>query len=150
MKLVRTLAAALLAGAIALAGCSEQGGGAGDLFDHRVDYIGDNSKVTQLLDQIGFDDLGKYTIELDTEKVPHGLKLRFDEIKGAVADSAVMTKATEALGLIKNLDYVEISSGNDTFRLDKNEASEALGYSVKKLGESKDALEKFISERVSR
>ncbi|OKL54262.1 hypothetical protein BSZ39_05010 [Bowdeniella nasicola] len=151
MTRYRTIATLALAGALTLGSCNaanDAANAAQELFDHRVEYVGDASQVISTLDTIGFDDLGTYKVELLTDSEPYGLKVKFDELKGSLQDSAVVTKAMQTLGLVKNLDYIEISSGDKSYRLDKDAASKALGYSVKKLGESKDALEKFLSEKL--
>lgn len=52
--------------------------------------------------------------------------------------------STELLGLIKNLDYVEITNGKYTHKLTAAEASQALGYDVKEFGTDPSKLEDYL------
>ena len=50
----------------------------------------------------------------------------------------------ELLGLIKNLDYVEITNGVTTHKLTAEEASQALGFDVKEFGSNPTRLEQYL------
>lgn len=49
-----------------------------------------------------------------------------------------------SMGLIKNLDYVEITDGKSTHELTAAEASKALGHDVKEFGTDPSKLENYL------
>ena len=54
------------------------------------------------------------------------------------------TYAIELLGLIKNLDYVEITDGENTYTLTAEKATQTLGFDIKELGQSQEKLEDYL------
>lgn len=115
-----------------------------NLFDARIDYVGDNSGVINLIDQTELPGVGNYTIELMTSVKPYGLRINIDSPIKSSKDALFATSSIELLGLIKNLDYVEITDGNYTYKKTSDEASNELGFNVKELGQSRDALEEWL------
>ena len=113
------------------------------LFDAKIDYLGDNSGVIRLIDATGLSQVGQYTIELKTSEEPYGLRIIYSTNTKEFGISDFSSNAIELLGLIKNLGYVEISYGEQTYTLTSKEASEILGYDVKELGMSKDKLDEY-------
>lgn len=115
-----------------------------NLFDARIDYVGDNSGVINLIEQTELPGVGNYTIELMTSKKPYGLRITIDSPIKPSKDALFATSSIELLGLIKNLDYVEITDGNYTYTKTSSEASNELGFNVKELGQSRDTLEEWL------
>lgn len=114
-----------------------------DLFDARMEFLGDNSAVSRLIDAAGLSQIGEFTFELKTDQKPYGLRIIYTSSEKPYDMIDISPNAIEFLGLIKNLDYVEITDGVQTYKLTEQEASEMLGYDVKELGQSYDKLEMY-------
>jgi len=115
-----------------------------NLYKLRLDYIGDNSGVIRLVQQAGFEFAGDYIIELKTSAEPYGLKVFYSKFSDPFSSLDFSQNATVLLGLIKNLDYVEITDGNNTYKLTAEEASAALGHDVKEFGSNPKKIEAYF------
>lgn len=115
--------------------------GAANLYKLRLDYLGDNSGVSRLVKETGLEFAGDYTLELKTSEKPYGLRVIYTDAIMDFETNIYSPYATELLGLIKNLDYVEITDGESTFRLTADEASQTLGHDVKDFGTDPSKLE---------
>jgi len=117
---------------------------AANLYKLRLDYVGDNSGVSRLVQATGLEFAGDYTLELKTSEKPYGLKLNYSRVNDKFEIIDFSQYSTELLGLIKNLDYVEITDGKSTHRLTAAEASKALGHDVKEFGTDPSKLEDYL------
>ncbi len=118
--------------------------GAANLYKLRLDYLGDNSGVSRLVKETGLEFAGDYTLELKTSEKPYGLRVIYTDAIMDFETNIYSPYATELLGLIKNLDYVEITDGESTFRLTADEASQTLGHDVKDFGTDPSKLEAYL------
>lgn len=118
--------------------------GAANLYKLRLDYLGDNSGVSRLVKETGLEFAGDYTLELKTSEKPYGLRVIYTDAIMDFETNLYSPYATELLGLIKNLDYVEITDGESTFRLTADEASQTLGHDVKDFGTDPSKLEAYL------
>lgn len=118
--------------------------GAANLYKLRMDYLGDNSGVSRLVKETGLEFAGDYTLELKTSEKPYGLRVIYTDAIMDFETNIYSPYATELLGLIKNLDYVEITDGESTFRLTADEASQTLGHDVKDFGTDPSKLEAYL------
>lgn len=114
------------------------------LFEHRIPYLGDNSGVLRLIEETGLSHLGDFTIELKTDQKPLGLRIVYSSFMDEFDMFDFIPSAIELLGLIENLDYVEITDGIKTVKLTNDEASAILGHDVKDLGKSIETLEEYV------
>ncbi|NCD09738.1 MAG: DUF4825 domain-containing protein [Negativicutes bacterium] len=119
--------------------------GAANLYKLRLDYLGDNSGVSRLVKETGLEFAGDYTLELKTSEKPYGLRVIYTDAIMDFETNIYSPYATELLGLIKNLDYVEITDGESTFRLTADEASQTLGHDVKDFGTDPSKLEAYLN-----
>ncbi len=103
--------------------------------EKKTEYVGDNTKVGQLLQETDLKDYGTYTMELDTKKEPYGLVVHYEKPVKQQDDPNV--EAVLLLGLIENLDYVELKSGSETEKFTCDDADSLLGYDVKQLGQER-------------
>lgn len=117
---------------------------AANLYKLRLDYVGDNSGVSRLVQATGLEFAGDYTLELKTSEKPYGLKLNYSRVNDKFEIIDFSQYSTELLGLIKNLDYVEITDGKSTHRLTAAEASKALRHDVKEFGTDPSKLEDYL------
>lgn len=118
--------------------------GAANLYKLRMDYLGDNSGVSRLVKETGLEFAGDYTLELKTSEKPYGLRVIYTDAIMDFETNIYSPYATKLLGLIKNLDYVEITDGESTFRLTADEASQTLGHDVKDFGADPSKLEAYL------
>ena len=118
--------------------------GAANLYKLRLDYLGDNSGVSRLVKETGFEFAGDYTLELKTTEQPYDLKVIYSNTNDKFEIIDFSQYSTELLGLIKNLDYVEITNRKYTHKLTAAEASQALGYDVKEFGTDPSKLEDYL------
>lgn len=118
--------------------------GAANLYKLRLDYLGDNSGVSRLVKETGLEFAGDYTLELKTTEQPYGLKVIYSNSNDKFEIIDFSQYSTELLGLIKNLDYVEITNGVTTHKLTAEEASQALGFDVKEFGSNPTRLEQYL------
>lgn len=107
--------------------------------DARVKYLGDNSKVSNLLDVLGAGALGEYTIALKTDKEPYGLTINYSNLK----NEAGKDLAYYALALIENLSVVEVNYGDHSYRLTKDEADDAVKGDIKDYGRTVEKLKEL-------
>ena len=109
-----------------------------NLWDHKTEYTGENDNVVALVSDVGFRD---YTVELKTEAEPYGLIVKVKD--GDLPDS-LDKECILLLGLIGNLDHVTIVTDTDTYKMNVDQACSILKYDVKKLGQSKPLLERYL------
>lgn len=117
---------------------------AANLYKLRLNYLGDNSGVSRLVRETGLEFAGNYTLELKTADLPYGLKVIYTNTTDKFEIIDFTQYSTELLGLIKNLDYVEITNGVSTHKLTAAEASQALGFDVKEFGTNPAKLEEYL------
>ncbi len=114
------------------------------LFSLAVEYTGDNSAVSTLTGAVGFGKYGDYSIALKTEKEPYGLIINY---KTDVKDYDFQREAVMMLGLISNLDHIEIKDADsDIVRYDTNVTKSLLMYDVKLMAIDKAKLECYYLE----
>ncbi|MER7070131.1 DUF4825 domain-containing protein [Terrabacter sp. NPDC000476] len=160
-RLVRVVALGVVA--TALGACSGTDGTASDgprpvaatpssagelvetLWVDRSEHVGDNSRVVALVADVGLAAPGRPTLELQTSTRPYGVTIRYAD--GVHADPAELTRpATLLLGTIGNLGRVRVEADGTTFTFSAADATRALGYDVKRLGQDRGALEAYLRE----
>lgn len=114
------------------------------LWENKTEYIGNNSETGRLLQETDLKDYGPYTMELDTKKEPYGLVVCYEKPVKEWGDLDPRTEAALLLGLIENLDYVELKNGSKTMKFTCDDADSLLGYDVKQLGQEKSKLRAVI------
>ena len=87
-----------------------------------------------------------HAIQLETSQEPYGLIINIAQKDASFNESDFVPSAIQLLGLIKNLDYVEVNNGDEQFKMSTEEASALIDENVKNLGESKDKLKSIIEE----
>lgn len=109
-----------------------------ELFEHKVEYIGNNSEVGGLLDLQTIPSGG---FELKTDEKPYGVIINTE---ADLEDNKKLEKeAYELLGLIKNADFVSYKNGEEEKVFQLKDAELILGYSPKEFYEDIDKLEEF-------
>jgi Domain of unknown function (DUF4825) len=136
---------------LALTGCSvpDSGQPAPDntvdtLWASRTAYVGDNSHVATLVDASGFGPQGDYSLSLQTNTTPYGVTVEYRSLEKPFEDVDFTENATLVLGLVDNLDHVSVTSGKQSYSLTAADASNQLGYDVKRLGQDKAKLAGYL------
>lgn len=114
------------------------------LYDSKVQYLGNNSAVSELIGKTGLAGFGDYSVKLETSAEPYGLKVIYGSTLKEFNELDLTSDAILLLGLIENLDHIEITNGDVNFTLNVSDASDILGYDVKEIGKSMGALLEFL------
>ncbi|WKY48700.1 DUF4825 domain-containing protein [Eubacteriaceae bacterium ES3] len=117
-----------------------------ELYSAKVESIGDNSAVKQLVDEIGLGNIKNYTLELQTSQEPYGLIINVAQKDDSLTEEDFSITAIQLLGLIKNLDYVQVNNGDQQFEMTTEEATSLINENVKNLSESADKLESVLNK----
>jgi hypothetical protein len=110
----------------------------------RTAYVGDNSKVIALAEETGLASMGSMTLRLDTDAPPYGLTVAYDRVGKPFETVDFTPQATLMLGLVGNLERVEVTSGERTRTFTSAEVSRQLGYDVKALAQDEAKLRDYL------
>jgi hypothetical protein len=155
LKKACVILTALMLFALVLAGCqsknmAETRGNEKfqEYYDARVQYLGDNSKVSELLDIIGAGELGEYTIALKTDEEPYGLTVNYSKLKNEdyaakFENTGRIDYAYYALALIENLSEVDVNYMDHNYRLTLAEANEIVKGDIKDYGRTAEKLKEL-------
>ena len=114
------------------------------LYEKSGDYAGDNSAIGGLLNELEFGVYGDYTFELQTADEPYGVTVKYS---GEVGEYDFQREAVILIGLVGNLDYVDIIDGNsNVVHYDYELAKHIMKYDVKKMATDKARLELYYLE----
>ena len=121
-----------------------------DYYNARVQNVGNNSKVINLINVLGAGDLGEYTIALQTKTKPYGLSILYSKLKNGV-EAKLKTLgridyAFYALALIDNLSTVNIKYKTFNYELTLDEANKIIGGNIKDYGKSADKLKELYEK----
>ncbi|HZK71617.1 MAG TPA: DUF4825 domain-containing protein [Clostridia bacterium] len=119
-----------------------------EYYDARVQYVGNNSEVSHLLNLLGVGDLGEYTIALKTDKEPYGLTIQYSKLKnnGDKEKFKIMDRIDYAyfvLALIDNLNDVDVNYETVNYHLTMDEANKMVNGNIKDYGSSPEKLKKL-------
>ncbi|WKY45674.1 DUF4825 domain-containing protein [Eubacteriaceae bacterium ES2] len=117
-----------------------------ELYSSKVESLGDNSAVSKLIGEVGLGNITNYTIELQTGQEPYGLIINVAEQDDSFTESDFSLTAVQLLGLISNLDYVEVNNGDQHYKMTTDEATALIDENVKNLSDSADKLESVLNQ----
>jgi hypothetical protein len=136
---------------VALTGCgtsvserSDTSRQAQSLWSARSANLGDSSRATALVSEVGLGPAGSYRIELQTARPPYAMTVAFTRLDKPFASTDFSGNATLLLGLVANLDKVSVTSGAQAYSLTSAGASRKLGYDVKELGRDRSRLTAYL------
>jgi hypothetical protein len=155
LKKTGVILSALMFFALVLAGCQSSNTAETqekekfqEYYDARVQHLGDNSKVSALLDTIGAGALGEYTIALNTDKEPYGLTVNYSKLKNEgdeakFGNTGRIEYACFALALIENLSEIDVNYKDHIYRLTIAEANEIVKGDIKDYGRTAEKLKEL-------
>lgn len=120
------------------------------LYDFKTDFVGDNTKVSQIVSkEIYPKNLKTGEIKILSEKEPYGLKVFCKNYKDLERED-LFKNAAITFALIKNLDnlYYVDEDENKIFTFSRHEVEKFLekeNKSLEKISENKENLENFIN-----
>lgn len=119
-----------------------------DYYNAKVQYVGDNSKVINLLNIIGVNDLGEYTIALTTDKEPYGLTINYSKLKENLDEINLKNMKQidytfYVLCLVENLSFVDVNYKTYNYHLDVEKANKIIDGKIKDYGSSPEKLKEL-------
>ena len=134
-----------------LAGCATSQDGeltySQALWDAHTPFVGDNSRVTALVNLAGPTPEGQYKLSLQTGKAPYGLTIEVLDPDKPCRDLSLDRSQILLLGLIENLDRVTVTCREQTRTAIAAEATRALGFDVKALGRDRSRLAAYVDQQ---
>lgn len=121
------------------------------LYDFKTDFVGDNTKVSQIVSkEIYPKNLKTGEIKILSDKKPYGLKVFCKNYKDLERED-LFKNAAITFALIKNLDnlYYVDEDENKIFTFSRHEVEKNLekeNKSLEKISENKENLENFINK----
>ena len=120
------------------------------LYDFKTDFVGDNTKVSQIVSKEVYPkNLKTGEIKILSDKEPYGLKIFCKNYKDLERED-LFKNAAITFALIKNLDnlYYVDEDENKIFTFSRHEVEKYLekeNKSLEKISENKKSLENFIN-----
>ncbi len=114
------------------------------LWKHKMEYLGDASKTGALLAQMWFHTLGEYAFEIEADKEPYTLIIKYKPGAEKLTEEKLFLDTSLMLGLIENLDVVEVQSGKERYRLTEQEVSGDCRFYIKRIGAEKSKLREYV------
>ncbi|TCN26307.1 DUF4825 domain-containing protein [Mesobacillus foraminis] len=118
-----------------------------DLFQFKNSFVGDNSAVVNITNQLhSSEHLDE--IELKTKEKPYGITLNYDMEKSQqeYKDTAIYN-ATYILALVQNADWITFQFGNQEYKVTKENLQSWYGTDLSELT-TEEELESFIQEQL--
>ncbi|MEK0285359.1 DUF4825 domain-containing protein [Caldifermentibacillus hisashii] len=150
MKRITVCIISLLSLIILLSGCSQSVESKTDLFQYKNSYVGDNSAVGNIVNELPYNNELKQ-ISLETKKEPYGITLEYKDIDANSGDKemkeTVITNSTFLFALIKNVDWIAFKFPDKEFSVTREKLQD--WYNNKLDGfENEQDLKKLIQEHL--
>ncbi|MBD8034078.1 DUF4825 domain-containing protein [Solibacillus merdavium] len=124
MKRIRIFYISMLLVLNVLSGCSQNADSKADIFQYKNSYVGDNSAVGNIVNQLNHSNELKQ-ISLHTKEQPYGITLEYNDITAKNADKemkkTIIANATYLFALIQNVDWVTFKFSTNEFTVTKTE-----------------------------
>lgn len=119
---------------LVLNACSSNDPAGNELFQYRGSYIGDNSAVLNIINQLPQHEAFKQCT-LHTTKAPYGMVLKYGDIKAnnkdEVIKETVITNATYLFALVQNADWVTFDFNGKTYNVSRERLQNWYGKELK-------------------
>ena len=134
-----------------LSGCSQNADSKLNIFQYKNSYVGDNSAVGNIVNQLAHSNELKQ-ISLHTKEQPYGITLEYNDITAKNADKeikeTVIANATYLFALIQNVDWITFKFSANEFTVTKTEVQH--WYNNKLDGfENEEDLKNLIKEQIN-
>ena len=146
MKQILKLSSFLLLAILIVSGCNTKNGEE-DIFKFKDSYVGDNSAIGNIVNQLQGAEYFK-GIELKTKEKPYGIILNYDwsESEQNYKKTAIYN-ATFLFALVQNVDWIIFDFGNQEYKITKEILQNWYGEDFSGL-QSEDELKTFIQKHL--
>lgn len=119
-----------------------------DYYNKKVQYIGNNSEVVNLLDVLEVGALGEYTIVLNTDKETYGLDINYSKLKengdeDKFRSIGQLDYAFYILALVDNLSYIDVNYKSYNYHLNIDKANSVVKGNIKEYGISPEKIKEL-------
>lgn len=131
-----------------VSGCSANNNNK-DIFQYKGSYVGDNSAVGNITNQLRSSEHLK-GIELKTKEKPYGIILNYDWLAsdGAYKETTIFN-ATFLFTLVQNADWISFNFGSQLYHLTRENLQEWYGKNLSKMNnedELRTLLEHYLND----
>ncbi|AMQ07433.1 DUF4825 domain-containing protein [Sporosarcina psychrophila] len=146
MKQILKLSSFLLLAILIVSGCNTKNGEE-DIFKFKDSYVGDNSAIGNIVNQLQGTEHFK-GFELKTNEKPYGIILNYDwsESEQNYKKTAIYN-ATFLFALVQNVDWITFNFGNQEYKITKENLQNWYGEDFSGL-QSEDELKTFIQKHL--
>lgn len=148
MKRIRIFYISMLLVLNVLSGCSQNADSKADIFQYKNSYVGDNSAVGNIVNQLNHSNELKQ-ISLHTKEQPYGITLEYNDITAKNADKemkkTIIANATYLFALIQNVDWVTFKFSTNEFTVTKTEVQHWYNNNLDGL-ENEEDLKNLIKD----
>ncbi|PIC80182.1 DUF4825 domain-containing protein [Sporosarcina sp. P18a] len=121
-----------------------------DVFQYKGSYIGDNSAVIHIIEQLH--DAEKFEeVSLETKTEPYGMTIKYKNMDAAMGESeykkTAIYNASYLFALIENAEWVSFEFGDYTYTIHKSELQEWYGKELNDFT-NEEELDVFIQEKL--
>ncbi|MEG0385550.1 MAG: DUF4825 domain-containing protein [Solibacillus sp.] len=119
-----------------------------DLFKYKDSYVGDNSAVGNILNQLQAAEFLK-GFELKTTEEPYGIVLNYEwtESKQNYKNTAIHN-ATFLFALIQNVEWISFNFSNQEYKITKEQLQNWYGKDLSEL-QSEDEIKPFMQKHLA-
>lgn len=135
---------------VLLSGCSLKGNASETIFQYKDSYIGDNSAVVGIIEQLRNNEQFE-KLSLETKKKPYGMIIDYKEsanMSEKAMEEAALYNATFLFALIKNAEWVIFDFKKQKFTVTKKKFEKWYGTQVENISNEKD-LKNFAKEQLN-
>ncbi|ARF17841.1 DUF4825 domain-containing protein [Sporosarcina ureae] len=121
-----------------------------DLFEYKGSFIGDNSAVIHIIEQLRNAEQFE-EVSLETKTEPYGMTIQYEYMDAAVEESeykeTAVYNASYLFALIDNAQWVVFNFGDNTYTISKSNLQEWYGKELHDFT-NEEELDAFIQEKL--
>ena len=146
MKQILKLSSFLLVAILIVSGCNTENGEE-DIFKFKDSYVGDNSAIGNIVNQLQGAEHFK-GFELKTKEKPYGIILNYDWLESEQNyKKTAIYNATFLFALVQNVDWITFNFGNQEYKMTKENLQTWYGEDFRGV-ESEDGLKTFTQKHL--
>jgi Domain of unknown function (DUF4825) len=148
-KLTRYLLFSMLT-LLLLNGCNSKNNVNEDIFQYRNSYIGDNSAVGNIINQLPSNEQF-IQLSLQTNEEPYGMVLEYEDTEASMTEEViretVIYNATYLFALVKNAEWITFNFGEQEQSITREELQKWYGKELREISNGED-LKKLIQTQL--
>jgi hypothetical protein len=131
---------------VSLTGCWSNNNSNKDIFQYKGSYIGNNSAVGNIINELPGSKAFKY-FSLQTKEKPYGMVLHYGDVTGNIKEIYI-SNVTYIFALIKNADWITIDFPDEKVTLTRQQIQQWYGKDLSEITNEKD-LKNLIQTNVN-